>query len=332
MNIIFYSPNFHPMVGGLENVVKDLAVELTCQGHFVRILTLAPSKEIDTFSFSIIRLPTFWKVVEHIKWGDIYIQVNISLKGIIPYLFVRKPFVVYHQNLYPKYAWHGRLKWFVSRQATINIGCSSFIADHFFDCHVLGNPYDDSTFKHVGGRERSKDIVFLGRLVSDKGCEVILYALHILRQLTGLTPILTIVGDGPEKQRLIGLVHELALVQQVRFAGVYQGHSLAALLNEHQIMVVPSVYEEPFGIVALEGIACGCFVIGSKTGGLTEAIGPCGITFPMGDANALATVIAKALGEPIWRATHLQYVTLHLRKHTRRAVGQQFIKTIKEKL
>jgi glycosyltransferase involved in cell wall biosynthesis len=44
----------------------------------------------------------------------------------------------------------------------------------------------------------------------------------------------------------------------VDFVGTKTDHELVKLLNTHQIMVVPSLWNEPFGLVALEGVACGC--------------------------------------------------------------------------
>jgi glycosyltransferase involved in cell wall biosynthesis len=88
------------------------------------------------------------------------------------------------------------------------------------------------------------------------------------------------------------------LREQVSFAGSRRGSELADLLRRHKIMVVPSRYAEPFGVVALEGIACGCLVIGSNGGGLPEAIGPCGQTFPNGDVQALAAALERRLDQP----------------------------------
>lgn len=328
MRFVFYSPNFHPLVGGLENVVMDLATELSQLGHSVRVLTLTPANEPDAFPFEVVREAGFWSTVRHVRWGTVFVQINVSLKGILPYLLAGGPLVLSHHNLYPTDSWIGRLKWAVSRQATINMGCSAFIASHYRACHTLDNPYKKDVFMILPEIFRTKDLVFLGRLVSDKGCAVLLQSLAILRQQTGQTPSLTIIGEGPERPLLEKLVVDLELSHQVQFEGVRQGKALARSLNQYQIMVVPSVFEEPFGIVALEGIASGCFVIAAQTGGLPEAVGPCGVTFPMGDANALADVLARALNAPDWRDACLSQAEQHLQKHTPSAVAQRFLSII----
>src|SRR5439155_17292393 len=122
-------------------------------------------------------------------------------------------------------------------------------------------------FKQRGEEIRGKDLVFLGRLVSDKGCDLLIQSLGRLAE-QGLRPSLTVIGDGPERSRLQNLAKSLNLQDQVTFAGAPTSEEVARLLRQHSLLVVPSVYEESFGVVALEGMACGCVVIGSDGGGL----------------------------------------------------------------
>jgi glycogen synthase len=56
-------------------------------------------------------------------------------------------------------------------------------------------------------------------------------------------------------------------------------------------MAVPSRWAEPFGSVALEGIACGCVVVGTHRKGLPEAIGPAGVTVASLDSAAMAQAL-----------------------------------------
>src|SRR5207302_7541699 len=162
---------------------------------------------------------------------------------------------------------------------------------------VTGNPYDNGVFRLLPNIVRDKTIAFLGRLVSDKGADLLLQAIKLL-QHEGLMPDLTIIGAGPEEQGLRQLTHELGLDRQVTFVGEKSGAPLAELLNRHRILVVPSRWAEPFGVVALEGIACGCVVIGSESGGLKEAIGPCGLVYENGNVRALADQLKRSLNDP----------------------------------
>jgi len=197
--------------------------------------------------------------------------------------------------------------------------------------HVVLNAYDEIVFREVRPwKEREKELVFLGRLVSQKGCDILLKAMGRLNK-RGLTPQLTIIGDGPERNNLESLSESLGLSHQVSFAGQAQGENLAAILNEHQMIVVPSSYEEAFGIVALEGMACGCVPIVSERGGLVDAIAGHGFAFPNGDDEALAEVLARALEAPEEAWARLEGVERQLKRCTARNVAKQYIKIFREK-
>jgi glycosyltransferase involved in cell wall biosynthesis len=160
----------------------------------------------------------------------------------------------------------------------------------------VGNLYDDVVFHPLPGIPRDRELVFVGRLVSDKGVDMLLRALHILgTEKKPRRPRLTIVGEGPEMETLRALARSLGLESQVEFVGHVCGTELAGVMHRHRILVAPSVWPEPFGLVALEGVACGCFVVGSDGGGLPDAIGPCGMTFRSGCAESLARTMALAL-------------------------------------
>jgi glycosyltransferase involved in cell wall biosynthesis len=60
-------------------------------------------------------------------------------------------------------------------------------------------------------------------------------------------------------------------------------------------MIVPSLDVEGFGIVALEGLACGCQMIVSDAGGLPEAVEGFGKVFPMKDVEALTTLLKNTI-------------------------------------
>lgn len=99
-------------------------------------------------------------------------------------------------------------------------------------------------------------------------------------------------------------------------------------LNEIDCLVVPSVWSEPFGIVALEGIACGCLVIGSQGGGLKDAIGPCGLTYPNGDVAALAAAMRRVLDEPSLGTELRAKAPAHLARHSPQAVVDAYLQVM----
>jgi glycosyltransferase involved in cell wall biosynthesis len=330
MNILIYSPAFYPSIGGLENVVSDLADEFVNAGHEVKLVSQTPASVNDTkkFPFEVIRKPNPKYLLELTNWCNIYFQANISLKGIYPLLIVPRPFIVTHQGWYCRsngsLSWQDYLKYFVTLFAT-NISASHAVADHMPKAStVIPNSFQDDIFFEIPEIKRDQELVFLGRLVSDKGANLLLQALANLR-LIDLKPKLTVIGIGPEEASLRLQAKELGISNQVNFVGAKVGKELAYLLNTHQIMVVPSIWEEPFGIVALEGIACGCVVVGSEGGGLKEAIGSCGVTFPNGDVQALTQVLADLLTDTSKLFKYREKAALHLSKHRKAEVAKAYL-------
>jgi glycosyltransferase involved in cell wall biosynthesis len=254
-----------------------------------------------------------------VQWSDIYFQNNISLRSLWPVVLIRRRWVVSHQTWLTRdnghEGWQDRLKKFAIRFGS-PIAISRAVAEPLpVKATLIGNPYDDQLFRLMPDVVRDRDIVFLARLVSDKGGDVTLAALARLKA-QGLTPRLTIVGDGPERPNLVAMAQQLGISDQVTFAGMQTGEALVRILNAHRIMVVPSRLAEPFGVVALEGIACGCALVGSERGGLADAIGPCGLTFPNGDDAALAACLRRLLEDAELCRTLQSHAEQHLLKHT----------------
>jgi glycosyltransferase involved in cell wall biosynthesis len=134
-----------------------------------------------------------------------------------------------------------------------------------------------------------------------------------------------VVGSGPEERSLRRLAERLGIRDQVDFAGAKRGAELSEILNRHKILVVPSRYDEPFGVVALEGIACGCVAVGSGGGGLPEAIGPCGVTFPNGNAEALANALEHLLASPDDRQRLAANRTQHLAQFHSATIAESYL-------
>ena len=151
---------------------------------------------------------------------------------------------------------------------------------------VIHNSYDNSLFKNYGSENR-KDFVFVGRLVTEKGVDFLINAYLKYLSLSDKRQKLFIIGDGPMMKDCQEIVSNKKLENQVIFKGQLKGKALVDELNKHKCLVVPSVYKEAFGIVALEGLATGCQVIGSDGDGISEAIGTCGLLFKKEDIDSL---------------------------------------------
>ncbi|HEY1082262.1 MAG TPA: glycosyltransferase, partial [Prosthecobacter sp.] len=194
------------------------------------------------------------------------------------------------------------------------------------DVRVVPNAYNDDIFHPRPDVPRERDVLFVGRLVSDKGGSLLVTALGKLAE-SGLRPTFTITGSGPEEKPLKEQVVALGLEKQAVFTGPLRGEALARTMNAHRVQVVPSIWEEPFGIVALEGIASGCRVIGSRKGGLGDAIGACGLLFENGNAEELAAALKTAItgGEPV---ASLAAQLEHLARHQKNSVVEAYEKVL----
>jgi glycosyltransferase involved in cell wall biosynthesis len=99
-------------------------------------------------------------------------------------------------------------------------------------------------------------------------------------------------------------------------------------------MVIPSLWEEPFGIVALEGIASCDTVISSNRGGLPEAVGDCGILLEPTVkflANAMIAVLqAKEKNISLPGQPSTEQRTTHLEKHAPKQVAQRYLDVFRQ--
>ncbi len=328
MRVLIYSPAFLPQIGGLEHNVALLAESLGRLGDEVVVVTTTAAEGEAGATYRVVRRPGPLEFLRWVRWCEVFHQANVSLWGLWPLLFVRRPWVVSHHGTYRRpggrIGWKDRLKRILLRWADGSIAVSQAMADDLTTpAVVIPNAYRETLFRRLEGVERRLDLLFVGRLVSEKGVDLLFEALTLLRE-RGREPGLTVVGEGPEEQPLRVLAEHLGLAGQVCWQGPLRGERLVVEMNRHSILVVPSFFGEPFGIVALEGIACGCVVVGSSGGGLRDAIGPCGLTFPNGNAMALADELERALtDEGLWRAC-AELAPVHLAAHSPFRQAEQY--------
>ncbi len=326
MNILFCSYVFPPSVGGIETVSRILAEQFSRLGSRVTVVTYTPGEEIDG-EYQVVRRPSLRKLRELARRSDIVFQSNISLKTLLPLFLTHKPIVIAHHGRITRVngtrGWQDHLKRALLSRCS-NIAVSQMIAaDLPVESVVIGNPFEPGEFADPDGNVRDKDIVFLGRLVSDKGCDLALRALALLKQ-DGLIPSFTVIGDGPEMPPLKRLTAELDLDGQVQFTGTVQA-GRGEIVARHKVMVIPSIWEEPFGVVALEGIAAGCAVVAARSGGLPEAVGPCGLLFPKGDIAALASVLNDLITNAQLRNQLIARRNEHLEQFQPETVAKRYL-------
>jgi glycogen synthase len=329
VKILLWSYSFHPTIGGIETMARLLAEEFTRAGHTVTVVTRTPVSDDapDRFSFQVVRQPSPLDLLKLLRRSDVYLHNHISVKAAWPLLLIRRPWAIaFHTWI----ADAGLRRWFqrVAMKHATSICVSRALAAHLQQRSiVIPNLYDDSTFRFDRAATRDRELVFVGRLVRDKGVASLLGALVQLKE-QNLAPKLTVVGQGPQAENLKELTRKLGLASQVEFVGGMAPTDVAATLNRHHILVVPSIWPEPFGIVALEGIACGCVVVGSRGGGLADAIGACGVTFPNGDQDELARCLGELLRAPESWPRYRQNAPAHLRIHRSAVIADRYLEVL----
>ena len=121
-----------------------------------------------------------------------------------------------------------------------------------------------------GVQPHEKLILCIGRLVPQKGVEYLIQAAPLVSQRYPESKFI-IVGDGWYRDHLEWAANSTGRRWRITFTGFIPDSDLVSLTRAADVMVVPSIYE-PFGIVALEGMAAGVPVVASQVGGLTEFI------------------------------------------------------------
>ena len=336
MKILFLSHAFYPAIGGIESISEMLVDQFVSQGHDVQLLTWSTSSEEEIFSYKIVRFPSISDIIKGIKWADLIFENNPCTRMSWPNIIFKKPIITGIQTWIAKsdghisFTQHLKKQWL--KGSTKLIACSKAVQQSLPSSSiVIGNPYNEQVFKLKPEIERSYDFVFLGRLVSDKGAELAIDAFYELVQEIKYSR-LTIIGDGPERATLELKVREYGISDQVVFAGPLRGEKIVDLLNAHKYLLVPSLWREPFGIVALEGIACGCIPIVADGGGLPDAVGNAGLVFSRGSRESLLKqmkelVLDKSIHEKLSAESFS-----HLKSHSSKYVASQYLSVFKQVL
>lgn len=178
---------------------------------------------------------------------------------------------------------------------------------------VLPNPVDLAAFERVSDASRVQSrcalgvdktdvlVVCVGRLVRLKGTHILVRAISVLRE-QGVPVKLVVVGDGPEKERLEGMASTLNLKACVRFVG-YQRHVLN-WLRCSDILVQPSITADTFPRSVIEAMAVGLPVVGTRVGGIPEAVEDqiTGFVVEPGSVDDLASALQKIATDTSVRA------------------------------
>jgi glycosyltransferase involved in cell wall biosynthesis len=219
----------------------------------------------------------------------------------------------------------GRILWFPTKQlvrifyrfadkiVAVSEGIKTNLVEEFnissYKIEVLYNPIDLNriselckiSVEQIFFKERAPVILSVGRLVPQKGFDILLIAFRdIIKKMDAR---LIILGEGPEKESLSRLVNDLAITEKVSFSGFQKNPY--KFMSRADIFVLPSRYEG-LPMVILEAMACDTPVVATDCkSGPREILqnGRYGVLVPTEDIDALSTAILELLRDKALRAS-----------------------------
>ncbi|MDO9535306.1 MAG: glycosyltransferase family 4 protein [Bacillota bacterium] len=212
------------------------------------------------------------------------------------------------------------LEWWLTYEAWKVVCCSRYMKDELQNVFQLPEekieiipngirpeayqPSDQASIMETLPVDPHEKIIFyIGRLVKEKGVQVLLDAAPaILERFPNARFV--IAGKGPFEESLQAQARNLGLEDKVHFLGYVNDQARNSLYDSASVAVFASLYE-PFGIVALEAMASGTPVVVSSVGGLDEIIQheKDGLKVYPGDPNSLAEQICRLLENEDWAAS-----------------------------
>lgn len=337
MKVVFLSHKFYPYIGGIETISEFLANAFVEKGAQVKMITWTQEESDKNFPFDIIRNPSLKEIYKIFKWADVIFENNPVLRMSWVNLLTRKPIVValhtwLSENNQVNRQYRIKAAWL--KMATKVIAVSNALRlKSYKDAIVIQNAYNSKLFRDKCPEAEKRGFVFLGRLVSDKGAD---QAVNLLASLKETIPNndfeLEIIGSGPELESLTVLAADKGVEAQVVFTGALTGEKLVDHLSKRKYILVPSAWEEPFGLVVLEGMASGCIPIVSSGGGLPEAVGNAGVIFERNNYNDFLLKTEALIADEKLQEKLKHNAKDHLLNHREEIIAERYFNVLKDAL
>ena len=298
-SIILISDSFFPKLGGLEKVVSTLSCELAKRGFRVYIVTKYRRDGYGVYfnkgGVRVIRMPWVDQcstllgiLVSAILIALCYAIRPVAIHYHFPKSFVspvrvvkkafQKPLVISfhgHDILGLNCDTHKDSLIRLCRKADAVTACSNWLADIVHKELGIGGVITLHNFIDFGKNDSyvqsllpDKNIFCFGRLEEHKGFQNLINAFSfVLDQYN----CLYIAGEGSFHRELLKIVQDLKLFNRVIFLGRLQPHDIQFYLANSHVTVIPSL-REPFGLVVLEALSQGNYILSSNVGGIPEIL------------------------------------------------------------
>lgn len=329
LRILFWTEQFWPYIGGIQIQCAKLIHALRARGHVVRVVTshaTMPLPDVEVYEGVEIHRFRFREPLDqknipamiavrrrlaelrerfapelvHLNFAGPSAYYHLATAGVRPCPWL----VTIHQPLPASAASHesvmGRMlreaDWVTAVSASVLGNLRSLATELATRSSVVYNGLEPPALRPEPLPWDPPVLLCLGRLVPEKGFDTAVLALASLRERFPDIR-LVISGDGPARADLEALVAAGGVADAVEFTSWVAPEGVPALMNRATVVVVPSRWEEPFGLVALEAALMERPVVAARVGGLQEVVRErvTGLTFPRDDPRALAAAIGELL-------------------------------------
>ena len=366
MKIGIVCPYNLSLPGGVQQHVFEQARELKKRGHTVKILTPKPRTELvfDDTDVLFIGQSRRIKTPQHTS-----MDVSISVSGeAIDALLASQNFDIIHMHepivpilarqMLPRISvpvvgtFHAALPETVvaksiagsiapyvksivkhlSAVTAVSKAATSYVGDYIDpnNVHFIPNGVDLLQYTVTSKKIQRKDILYVGRLEKRKGVKYLIEAFAVLHASHPHVRLI-IAGNGPDRDKLIDLTHQLGIHTAVDFLGYVSEQEKIALLQNAKIFVSPALYGESFGIVLIEAMATGTPTIGGNNAGYASVLtktGSVGLVDPL-NADLFAIRMALLLEDEAIRMVWQKWALKDVKQYSYKNIVDSYEKIYK---
>ena len=173
----------------------------------------------------------------------------------------------------------------------------------------VGHGLDPTTFRRQDASGLRQKLVpqgsfivgYMGRIHKEKGLDTLVKSLAMIPK----NSVLVLVGRGPHRAELEGMIRQLQLQDRVYWVPWVHSDEVVEYMNAFDVLTLPSRtrrnWKEQFGRVLIEAMSCETCVVGSDSGEIPNVIGDAGLVFHEGDENELADSLRQLMSDPARR-------------------------------
>lgn len=319
---------YFPTLGGIENHIRMLAEAQAAAGDEVQVLVAGPAGDKSLNGVRVRRFPApvtlastplspgLWRAVADTRADLVHVHTPYPLAEMAQWRFGTRPYVItYHaeptrpvQRLILR-AYAPLFRRYLRDAARIVVTSpryaehSAFLPAWADKLRVVPLGQDSDRFRPGPfDPRRPFTLLFAGLLRHYKGLSVLLRSLPLLAPDARLI----VIGDGPERERLVAEGLRLGVEGQITWRGRVSDADLAAAYQQADVFVLPALNRaEAFGTVLVEAMLSGLPCVTTEVGSGTSWVvvdGQTGLVVPPGSARALAGALLRLQTDPDLRA------------------------------